>query len=126
MSVHTPDCCLLQVITLPRSNIGDSYYLSKLDNYNLTVWEHGSKQGICYLWHEGEMGRGSSDIATAVCRWLEAKDAEGMKEVIFYSDAPASQNRNKYFVSMVIHFLTRAQSITEIMHKVSTFQSLNC
>ena len=79
--------------------------------------------GLCYLWHEGEMGRGSSDIATAVCRWLEAKDAEGMKEVIFYSDAPASQNRNKYFVSPVLRFLTRAQSITVIRHKVSTFQS---
>ena len=90
------------------------------------MWEHGSKQGFCYLWHEGEMGRGSSDIATAVCRWLEAKNAEGMKEVIFYSDAPASQNWNKYFVSTVIHFLTQAQSVTEITHKVSSFQSLNC
>ena len=69
------------------------------------------------------MGRGLSDIATAVCRWLEAKDAEGMKEVIFYSDAPASQNRNKYFVSPVLRFLTRARSIIVIRHKVSTFQS---
>ena len=90
------------------------------------MWEHGSKQGFCYLWHEGEMGRGLSDIAKAICRWLEAKNAEGMKEVIFYSDAPASQNRNKYFVSTVIHFLTQAQGVTEITHKVSTFQSLNC
>ena len=65
--------------------------------------------GLCYLWHEGEMGRGSSDIATAVCRWLEAKDAEGMKEVIFYSDASASQNQDKYVVSLVLHFLTREQ-----------------
>ena len=56
------------------------------------------------------MGRGSSDIATAVCRWLEAKDAEGMKEVIFYSDAPASQNQNKYFVSLVLHFHTTFQN----------------
>ena len=66
------------------------------------------------------MGRASPDIATAVCRWLELKDAAGVKEVVIYSDAPASQNRNQFFVTMILHFLTRSENLTEITHKVST------
>ena len=60
------------------------------------------------------MGRASPDIATAVCRWLELKDAAGVKEVVIYSDAPASQNRNQFFVTIILHSLTRSENLTEI------------
>ena len=71
-----------QVITLPRTNIGDCYYLCKLNCYNLTVFELGACHGHCYLWHEGQMGRTASDIATALRTFLEEVDRRGTVDQI--------------------------------------------
>ncbi|CAM4570620.1 unnamed protein product [Leuciscus chuanchicus] len=49
---------LEQVLTTPWSNVSSLFYSRKLN----------SKDVKCYMWHEGEGGRGSSEISTCVCK----------------------------------------------------------
>ncbi|XP_048125447.1 uncharacterized protein LOC125311430 [Alosa alosa] len=61
---------LEQVLTTPWSNVSSLFYSRKLSTYNLTVYELGCKDVDCYMWHEGEGGRGSSEISTCVYKDL--------------------------------------------------------
>lgn len=111
------------MITLPRTNVGEAYYKSKLNAYNLTVLELGTNVGSCYVWTEDQLSRAASDIALAVALWLEEVDSRGVvKEVALYSDSTVSQNRNRPFSAMIIHFLSRSTNIKRINHKVLTLK----
>ena len=117
--------CFFQVMTLPRSHIGETYYLQKLNNYNLTVWDLATKQAHCYLWHEGQIGRGASDIALAVVTHLEMlEQTTDTETVLMFSDSAGSQNRNRIMSAALIHFLTRSAKIKTIIHKVSLRASI--
>lgn len=59
-----------QVLTTPWSNMSSLYYSRKLKTCNLTVYELGSKEANCCMWHEGEGGRGSSEIRRCMFKFL--------------------------------------------------------
>ena len=55
----------------------------------------------CYVWNESISGRGACEISSCVFDFLVAKSKEGKKKFVFYSDNCGSQNKNKYYVSML-------------------------
>ena len=68
------------------------------------------------------MGPTASDIATALCTFLEEVDRRGtVDQIVLYSDSPAGQNRNQFVSGMIIHFLSRAHNVKQITHKVSRY-----
>ena len=110
-----------QVITMPRSNMGELYYCQKLNLFNLTVFELGLNDGYCYTWHEAECQKSPQEVAAGVVRWLTRVDSRGpVTEVMLFSDSTVSQNRCRcrLFSSAMIQFLLTSENISKITHKV--------
>ncbi|KAL2086584.1 hypothetical protein ACEWY4_017643 [Coilia grayii] len=106
---------LEQVLTTPWSNVSSLYYSRKLSTYNLTVYELGSKDVECYMWHEGEGCRGSSEISTCVYKYLKELSPH-VKHVVLYSDTCGGQNRNAAFSTMCLHAVS-SLPLSTIDHK---------
>ena len=47
---------LQQLLLCPKSFSSSVYYKHKLSVHNFTIYDVASKDGQCYLWHEGEGG----------------------------------------------------------------------
>lgn len=91
---------LQKVLPVPKAEVSQLYYKRKLAVYNFTVYDMGNKQGYCYMWHEAIAHRGSTEIATCVAKFLTREAHNGVKEVTFYSDNCAGQNKNQFIVAM--------------------------
>ena len=78
-----------------------------------------SKKGYGAIWHEGQSGRGSNDIATAVIKILNAiaddhSEDPRLKHIILWSDSCVPQNRNRVFRK---YFLTQHPEVESIQQK---------
>lgn len=84
------------VISLPHANVSNILYKRKLNLYNLTGHLSHGRQGYCMLWHEGQAGRGSNNIATAVKSVLNkvVQQKPDVTEHILWIDSCVPQNRN--------------------------------
>lgn len=65
---------LQQVISLPRSKGSAVFYKRRLSLYNFTIYDLGSKDCHCFIWHECLGQRGSSEISTCVYKYLQTRD----------------------------------------------------
>lgn len=45
---------LQSVLLCPKSNVSALYYRTKLIVHNFTIFNLHTKDGYCFLWHEGE------------------------------------------------------------------------
>lgn len=106
---------LEQVLTTPWSNVSCLFYSRKLSTYNLTVYELDSKDVKCYMWHEGEGGRGSSEISTYVYKYLKELSPH-VKHAVLYSDTCGGQNRNAAFSTMCLRAVS-SLPLSTIDHK---------
>lgn len=83
------------VLLCPKTNVSSQYFKTKLIVHNFTLFDLKTKQGYCYLWHEGEGGLSSNVFASIVCHFLISQLTDGdPKQLIFYSDGCTCQNRN--------------------------------
>ena len=87
----------------------------KLSLYNFTVFDLRLKKGHCYLWTEVDAHKGSNEIGSNVNSFIETKVAEGIREFVFWSDSPASQNRNRMMFSM--HLRAACKHKIRITHR---------
>lgn len=71
---------LQQVLVTPRSMSSQLYYRRKLATYNLTVYELATKQGHCFMWHEGVAKRRANNIASCLWKYINDKVACQCKE----------------------------------------------
>ena len=81
-SAHVFD--LQQVIYLPQSNRSEIFYKRRLACFNFTIFNLGSREGFCFLSHEGETGRGSCEIASHLHHYLQIQDERGIEVVELY------------------------------------------
>lgn len=90
-----------KILITPSLNVGKLYYTQKLRTYNFTVYDLSNSEATNYMWHEGTGAKGSSEIAT--CLWKHISTLEpSVKEVTFYSDTAAGQNRNVINAAMFL------------------------
>ncbi|CAG9840488.1 unnamed protein product [Diabrotica balteata] len=54
------------VLTSPKGLTGQIFYLRKLAIYNLTLYNLGNQDGICYLWDETQGKRGPNKISSCI------------------------------------------------------------
>lgn len=108
---------LQAVIPLPNGNVSTFYYKSKLNVYNFTIFDIHNKQGYSYIWNETIAKRGADEISTCVFDFLN-QHCIG-KDVVFYSDNCAAQNKNKFLISMYAYCVKRF-NIKSISHKYLT------
>jgi len=73
--------------------------------YNLTVYSLANNRCTCYMWHKGTAGRGSSDIASCMLKYLTSQKPE-IENVVLFSDTCSGQNCNQFFCSMAVYALS--------------------
>lgn len=110
---------LQAVMPCPRGDISNFYYISKLNVLNFTIYELGSKDVNCYVWHEGEGLRGVNEIGSCVLNYLRRLQEQSKEDfqVIFYSDNCCGQQKNKFMIAMYIYAVTNLKNLTSITHK---------
>ncbi|KAK6166780.1 hypothetical protein SNE40_023402 [Patella caerulea] len=85
----------LQAVLLAPSLLASSmYYKTKLACHNYTIYDLGSGEVSCYVWHEGEGDLGSSNFTSCISDYIEKTTVDGDKVLIIYSDGCTYQNRN--------------------------------
>jgi len=104
-----------KVLVTPSLEVSRLYYMRKLSTYNFTVFDLATKNAACFMWHEGQGTKGSSETATCLSRWIQ-KQPDSVEHVIFYSDTAAGQNRNQAVLGMYFHTVCHT-GIKTIDHK---------
>lgn len=113
------------VLQCPKGDISAFYYKSKLNCYNLTITELANKDSKlgyenvhCYFWSECDAKRGAVEIGSCVLKYLQALSVEDddEKDIIFYSDNCAGQNKNKYIACLYLYAVQNL-NIKSITHK---------
>jgi len=94
---------LQQVLLTPQSLSSQLYYRRKLSTFNLSVYDLGTKDGYCYMWHEGIGKRGANNIASCIWKFINFMSERSKKEFHFFTDNCCGQNKNKLIISMYFH-----------------------
>jgi len=97
---------LQQLLMCPKSFSSATYYKRKLSVHNFTMYDLHSREGYCYVWHEGEGGLDSDEFSTIIVSHLRSLP-NTVESVILWSDGCSYQNRNAQLASA---FMTLMQS----------------
>lgn len=111
---------LQAVLPCPKGEASSFYYISKLAFYNFTIVElKGDKNVHCYTWDESQGHRGANEIATCVLSYLTMlnENAEGLINVIFYSDNCCGQQKNQSMINMYKLAVNTLKNVHTITHK---------
>lgn len=99
---------LQSVLLCPQSNVSALYYKTKLILHNFTIFNLHTKDGYCFLWHEGEGELKANCFASIICNFLSSKVIPTMdpnnKLIILYSDGCGAQNRNSTLSNALLNF----------------------
>ena len=107
---------LQAVFPLPKGEISVFYYKSKLNVYNLTMFDIQRKTCKCYLWDECNGNRGANEIGSCVLSYIESVNDTDCKDIIFWSDNCAGQNKNKFMIALYLYAVQK-YNIDTITHK---------
>ena len=91
---------LQQVLHCPKLNVSSLFYRRTLATYNLTTYDLDSHRVNCFMWHEGEGGRGSSEIATCMHHYLKSLP-DHIKRVFLFSDTCSAKTGTSSFPQCV-------------------------
>ncbi|CAH4033578.1 unnamed protein product [Pieris brassicae] len=110
---------LQAVMPCPRGEVSSFYYISKLNLFNLTITKLGKNSSDCFVWHEGEGGRGLNEIGSCVLMYLNRlnDEAAGDFDVVFYSDNCCGQQKNKYMLATYQYAMKIYPKLRSIIHK---------
>nr|CAH7765192.1 unnamed protein product [Callosobruchus chinensis] len=100
---------LQSVLLCPQPNVSALYYKTKLILHNFTLFDLHTKNGYCFLWHEGEGELKSHCFASIICSFLATKVLPNMNpndklNIILYSDGCGAQNRNSTLSNALLNF----------------------
>lgn len=110
---------LQAALPCPQGDSSSFYYVSKLNVYNLSIYELKTTDAFCYMWHEGLANRGAIEIGSCVWSYLQTcnEKATGKIDIIFYSDNCVGQNKNRYIFALYINAVSVLENINSITHK---------
>lgn len=108
-----------QVQPLPKSAVGEAFYLRQIGYYTLCIVEHNTKNPIFYTWTEDQAGRGCTEVGSALLDFLNKVDIEeDITELRLFCDGCGGQNKNTHIVHTLLFWLqqttTKIESITLI------------
>ena len=91
------------------------YYKRKYQTSNITTYDLGKHEGICYVYDENTGKKGGNEVASFVNHYIGTRKEEGVIQHRFYSDNCIPQNKNK----IVLTGLLRAAAFynVEIIHR---------
>ena len=74
--------------------------MSKLNVWNFTIFELGTRIGWCNLWNETIGNRGSNEVASFLWDFIRNK-VQDVRKFCLFSDNCGGQNRNRNVFSML-------------------------
>lgn len=98
----------------------------KLITHNFTIYDLKTKEGYCFIWHEGEGGLTSNEFSSILMYFLLNMVIPNLKEdektIIFYSDGCTNQNRNATLSNALLNtsILSNITIIQKILEKGHT------
>lgn len=102
------------IMPVPKGDVSIFYYKSRLSTMNFTVTELKSDETFCYVWHEGEGGKGATEVGSCLYKYLEEqslkRDNENL-EFILYSDNCGAQQKNRLKINLVLNLHKTKQFI---------------
>lgn len=107
---------LQSVLITPCSLVSTMYYKRKLSSYNLTIYSHGTQNGVCFVWDETQGRRGSCEIATCLLYYLRSLPTS-VTHVSLYSDSCPGQNRNQFVATCLIYAVQTIPNLSTVDHK---------
>lgn len=116
---------LQAILPCPIGNASGFYYVSKLNVFNLSMFEIQANQAYCYLWHEAEAKRGADKIGSCVWNYLRnlqekisnSANKSEILDVNFYTDNCAGQNKNRFIISLYMYAVSNLKFVQSITHK---------
>ena len=93
---------LQSVLLAPRLQASALYYKTKLCIHNFTVFDLHTKDGVCYMWHEGEGGLSANEFATIICSFVDELETKEGDDVTLWSDGCTYQNRNSILANALL------------------------
>lgn len=92
-----------KVLNCPHGNVSTFYYKRKLSCFNFTIFDMGKKKAVCFMWDETVAKRGANEVASCLLKFIETKVEQGAKDIRFWSDNCAGQNRNRFVFSLYVY-----------------------
>lgn len=70
----------------------------------------------CYVWDECNGNRGANEIGSCVLHYIENLTNTPCKDIIFWSDNCAGQNKNKFMIALYLYAVQK-YNLDSIAHK---------
>lgn len=107
---------LEKTLPLPRIPTNVVFYKRQLWVYNLGIHSGKEKRGHCYVWVEGEAGRGAQEVGSCLRKHIQ-EEMGPVKELILWSDSCGGQNRNIKIVLLLKSILEEHPTLEKITMK---------
>ena len=75
---------LEEVLLTPHSFESVLYYKRRLNTFNFTLYNMGTKDGYCYVWNKTMACRGASEIASCVLHFIKTMSESG-KNLLYFT-----------------------------------------
>lgn len=92
---------LEKTLPLPRIPTNIAFYKRQLWFYNSGIHSASNDTGHCYVWVEGEAGRGAQEVGSCLIKYINQKLKPTAEHLILWSDCCGGQNRNIKIVLMM-------------------------
>lgn len=100
---------LQQTLPVPRIATNVAYYKSKLWLYKLCIHDLKVNKSKFSVWDEVTGGRGPSEIASCIEKWIEEESEKGdFGKLIVFTDNCSGQNKNVIVILNYLNELHRA------------------
>ncbi|KAK3924824.1 Halomucin [Frankliniella fusca] len=107
---------LEQCLPTPYLKCSEVYYARQLYVFNMTIYDTTTKITTCYMWHEGEAGRGANEISSCLFKHCLDEIPENVKHLRLFSDSCTGQNRNSIVAAMFHALLQEKKTIDVVDH----------
>lgn len=85
---------LEKTLPLPRIPTNVVFYKRQLWVYNSGIHSASDDKGHCYVWVEGEAGRGAQEVGSCLLHHIDNELRPHTEHLILWSDSCGGQNRN--------------------------------
>jgi len=113
---------LEKVLLAPHGQTSSFYYSKRLKIHNFTITDITSMETHCYVWHEGEAAKGSSEVATCLQQFLQQTQETNVN---LFSDRCGGQNSNRMVIIAIHDVFYRSQLEELTMNFLVTGHSQN-
>ncbi|KAL0822827.1 hypothetical protein ABMA28_004824 [Loxostege sticticalis] len=108
---------LEKTLPLPRIPTSIVFYKRQLWLYNCGIHAGSDESAHCYVWIEGEAGRGAQEVGSCLIKYIKNKLNSKVQHLVLWSDCCGGQNRNIKIVLMLKAILNQHQSLKTITLK---------